>query len=135
MLKLVSRKFKRPTSITAIFLLLFFSCQFHIGAATRSPARGKHGMVASTSELASNVGADVLKRGGNAIDAAVAVALALAVTYPNAGNLGGGGFMLIHLANGNSIAIDYREIAPAKAQRNMYLDQNGNLIENLSTQG
>ena len=86
-------------------------------------------MVASTSRIASGVGVDVLKRGGNAVDAAVAVALALAVTYPAAGNLGGGGFMLIRLRDGRATAIDYREMAPAAATRNIYLDTNGDLIE------
>jgi gamma-glutamyltranspeptidase/glutathione hydrolase len=70
-----------------------------------------------------------MKRGGNAIDAAIAVALALAVTYPAAGNLGGGGFMMIRLQNGKTTAIDYREMAPAAAHRNVYLDKEGNLIK------
>ncbi len=81
-----------------------------------------HGMVASSSEIASRVGADVLKRGGNAVDAAVAVGLALAVTYPTAGNLGGGGFMVVRMADGRAAALDFREMAPARAHRDMYLD-------------
>lgn len=97
--------------------------------AAREPVRAKHGIVASTNQLASQVGVDVMKRGGNAIDAAVAVALALAVTYPAAGNLGGGGFMMIRLSNGKTTAIDYREMAPAAAHRNVYLDKDGNLIK------
>src|SRR5688500_2689623 len=97
--------------------------------AARQPVRAKHGIVASTNQVASKVGVDVLKRGGNAIDAAVAVALALAVTYPAAGNLGGGGFMMIRLHNGKTTAIDYREMAPAAAHRNVYLDKDGNLIK------
>ncbi len=97
--------------------------------AARQPVRAKHGIVASTNQLASQVGVDVLKRGGNAIDAAVAVALALAVTYPAAGNLGGGGFMMIRLRNGKTTAIDYREMAPAAAHRNVYLDKDGNLLK------
>lgn len=94
-------------------------------------------MVASTSGIASRVGADVLKRGGNAVDAAVAVAFALAVVYPAAGNLGGGGFMMIRLRDGRTTAIDYREMAPAAATRNIYLDERGELIkgEGSSTQG
>lgn len=98
-------------------------------AASREPVRAKHGIVASTKELASRVGVDVMKRGGNAIDAAIAVAFALAVTHPAAGNLGGGGFMMIRLKNGKTTAIDYREMAPAAATRNIYLDQSGNLMK------
>jgi gamma-glutamyltranspeptidase/glutathione hydrolase len=98
-------------------------------AASREPVRAKHGIVASTNEIASQVGVDILKRGGNAVDAAIAVAFALAVTHPAAGNLGGGGFMMIRLKNGKTTAIDYREMAPAAATRNIYLDKNGNLIE------
>ena len=95
----------------------------------RQPVRAKHGIVASTNQLASQVGVDVMKRGGNAIDAAIAVALALAVTHPAAGNLGGGGFMMIRLRDGKTTAIDYREMAPASAHRNVYLDKDGNLIK------
>ncbi|HYJ86114.1 MAG TPA: gamma-glutamyltransferase [Pyrinomonadaceae bacterium] len=98
-------------------------------AASRDPVRAKNGIVASTNEVASRVGVDVMKRGGNAIDAAIAVAFALAVTHPAAGNLGGGGFMMIRLKNGKTTAIDYREMAPAAATRDIYLDKNGNLIK------
>jgi len=98
-------------------------------AASREPVRAKHGVVASTSEIASRVGVDILKRGGNAIDAAIGVAFALAVTHPAAGNLGGGGFMMIRLRDGKTTAIDYREMAPAAADRNIYLDKDGKLIE------
>ncbi len=98
-------------------------------AASREPVRARHGIVASTNEIASNVGVDVMKRGGNAVDAAIAVAFALAVTHPAAGNLGGGGFMMIRLQDGRTTAIDYREMAPAAATRNVYLDKNGNVIE------
>ncbi|MDT5158422.1 MAG: gamma-glutamyltranspeptidase / glutathione hydrolase [Acidobacteriota bacterium] len=96
-------------------------------AASPEPVRAPHGMVASTSRIASQVGVDVLRRGGNAVDAAIAVAFALAVTYPAAGNLGGGGFMLIRLRDGRTTAIDYREMAPASANRNVYLDERGEL--------
>lgn len=98
-------------------------------AASREPVRAKHGMVASTSVIASQAGVDVLRRGGNAVDAAIAVAFALAVTYPAAGNLGGGGFMMIRLKDGRTTAIDYREMAPAAAHRNVYVDATGKLIE------
>jgi gamma-glutamyltranspeptidase/glutathione hydrolase len=98
-------------------------------AASREPVRAKRGIVASTNEVASRTGVEIMKRGGNAVDAAIAVAFALAVTHPAAGNLGGGGFMMIRLKNGNTTAIDYREMAPAAAHRDVYLDKNGNLIE------
>ena len=98
-------------------------------AASRDPVRAKNGIVASTNEIASKVGVDIMKRGGNAVDAAIAVAFALAVTHPAAGNLGGGGFMMIRLKNGKTTAIDYREMAPAAATRNIYLDKDGNLIQ------
>jgi gamma-glutamyltranspeptidase/glutathione hydrolase len=98
-------------------------------AASRDPVRARHGLVASTNQVASQVGVDVMKRGGNAVDAAIAVAFALAVTHPSAGNLGGGGFMMVRLKNGTTTAIDYREMAPAAATRDVYLDQNGNLIK------
>jgi gamma-glutamyltranspeptidase/glutathione hydrolase len=92
-------------------------------------------MVATTHALATAVGVDVLRRGGNAVDAAVAVALTLAVVYPFAGNLGGGGFMLIRTADGRTTAIDYRETAPAAASRDMYLDAKGELVKDSSTVG
>jgi gamma-glutamyltranspeptidase/glutathione hydrolase len=96
-------------------------------AASRPPVRARHGMVASTDRMASQVGVEVLRRGGNAVDAAIAVAFALAVVYPAAGNLGGGGFMMIRLRDGRATAIDYREMAPAAAHRDVYLDEKGNL--------
>src|SRR5918997_3522188 len=98
-------------------------------AAAREPVRARHGMVASTNEVASRVGVDMMKRGGNAVDAGIAVAFALAVTHPAAGNLGGGGFMMIRLRDGRTTAIDYREMAPLAATRNVYLDAQGNLLE------
>ncbi len=98
-------------------------------AASRAPVRAQHGMVASTSRIASEVGVDILKRGGNAVDAAIAVALAEAVTHPAAGNIGGGGFMMIRLRNGKTTAIDYREMGPAAATSDVYLDKDGDLIK------
>lgn len=86
-------------------------------------------MVVSNSEIASQVGADIIRRGGNAVDAAVAVGFALTVTYPVAGNIGGGGFMVIRLANGETVALDYRETAPAGATREMYVDSAGNVTD------
>ena len=97
-------------------------------AASREPIRARHGIVASTNEVASRVGVEIMKSGGNAVDAAIAVAFALAVTHPAAGNLGGGGFMMIRLKDGRTTAIDYREMAPAAAHRDVYLDKNGKVI-------
>ena len=92
------------------------------------PVMANGGMVASQNHIATDVGAAILRKGGNAVDAAVAVGFAMAVTYPQAGNIGGGGFMVIHLAEENkSIAIDYREMAPAAAHRDMYLNEDGSV--------
>ncbi|HUQ45195.1 MAG TPA: gamma-glutamyltransferase [Gemmatimonadaceae bacterium] len=88
---------------------------------------GAHAMVASDAPLASRAGVEILKRGGNAVDAAVAVGFALAVAYPEAGNLGGGGYMIIHRTDGRRAALDYREVAPLAATRDMYLDSSGTL--------
>src|ERR1051325_8739263 len=81
-------------------------------AAPREPVRARHGMVASTNEVASRVGVEIMKRGGNAVDAAIAVAFALAVTHPVAGNLGGGGFMVVRMKDGKTDFLDFRECAP-----------------------
>jgi gamma-glutamyltranspeptidase/glutathione hydrolase len=93
----------------------------------RQPVRARHGMVVAMESIAADVGVDVLKKGGNAVDAAVAVGFALSATHPYAGNLGGGGYMLIRLADGRTTFIDFREKAPEKASHDMYLDAEGNL--------
>lgn len=113
----------------AVMLSLVLLCVPSVGAATPEPVRGKHAMVAAQHELASKIGVEVMKKGGNAVDAAIAVGLALAVVYPEAGNIGGGGFMLIRRADGKSFAIDYREMAPKVASRDVFLDPKGELIE------
>ncbi len=104
-------------------------------AASVAPVAAQNGMVVSAQHLATQVGVDVLKRGGNAVDAAVAVGYALAVVYPAAGNLGGGGFMTIQLADGRKTFLDFRETAPKGATANMYLDKDGNVIKGISTKG
>jgi gamma-glutamyltranspeptidase/glutathione hydrolase len=122
-----------------------YLCMFMLGmhgggstwsfAATKQPVYGKRGMVVSTSDLASEVGAQILKDGGNAADAAVGVAFALAVTWPSAGNIGGGGFALVRLPTGESRFLDYREVAPRAAQANFFLDSKGAPIAKASTVG
>jgi gamma-glutamyltranspeptidase / glutathione hydrolase len=106
-----------------------------VEAAAPTPVSAEHGMVVSAHRLASDAGVDVLRKGGNAVDAAIAVAYALAVTFPEAGNIGGGGFMTIRLHDGRQTFIDFREIAPQGATANMYLDAAGNVIAGLSTRG
>ena len=102
--------------------IIGYDARFH-------PVPSREGMVVSSEALASEVGARILAAGGNAIDAAVATGFALAVTYPQAGNIGGGGFMLVHLANeGRTVAIDYREMAPRAARRDMFLDKQGEVV-------
>jgi gamma-glutamyltranspeptidase/glutathione hydrolase len=98
-------------------------------SAISHPVMGKKGMVASHNALSSEIAAEILAKGGNAIDAGAALGFALAVTLPRAGNIGGGGFMLIHVAKlDKTIAIDFRETAPAAAQQDMFFDKNGNVV-------
>ncbi|MDO4236534.1 gamma-glutamyltransferase [Pseudomonas sp.] len=106
-----------------------------VQAASQAPVAGENGMVVTAQHLATQVGVDVLKAGGNAVDAAVAVGYALAVVYPAAGNLGGGGFMTVQLADGRKTFLDFREKAPLAATADMYLDKDGNVIEGLSAKG
>jgi gamma-glutamyltranspeptidase / glutathione hydrolase len=118
-----------------ISLLVVVSLASVALAAPMRPVHAPHAMVASVHELASRAGVEMMQAGGNAVDAAVATGFALAVVYPQAGNLGGGGFMLIRMADGITRFIDYREKAPAAATANMYLDAQGNVIENASLVG
>ncbi|MGZ5241603.1 MAG: gamma-glutamyltransferase, partial [Caldimonas sp.] len=104
-------------------------------AASAAPVAAEHGMVVTAQHLATRVGVEVLEKGGNAVDAAVAVGYALAVVYPAAGNLGGGGFMTIQLADGRKTFLDFREKAPLAATANMYLDAAGNVIKGSTTTG
>lgn len=111
------------------------SCNNTAQNTSKAPIPARNGMVVTEQRLASEVGLQILKQGGNAVDAAVAVGYALAVTHPCCGNLGGGGFMLIHLANGKDTFINFREKAPLAATRTMYLDEQGNVVPGLSTKG
>lgn len=106
-----------------------FILQVPVFGAAPAPVRGRNAMVASQHELASSIGVDIMKRGGNAVDAAIAVGIALAVVYPEAGNIGGGGFMLIRTAKGGVHAIDYREMAPRAAGRDVFVNNSGDLIK------
>ncbi|WP_407931033.1 gamma-glutamyltransferase [Ignavibacterium album] len=117
--------------------LFFLFIVFYLILFAESPeaVRGKNGMVVSASRLASEVGIEILKKGGNAVDAAVAVGFALAVTYPAAGNIGGGGFMVIRFNDGKSTAIDYREKAPLNSYEKMFQDSAGNFLPALSQEG
>ena len=114
---------------------LLIAAQSSSQAASVAPVAAENGMVVSAQHLATEVGVNVLKRGGNAVDAAVAVGYALAVVYPAAGNLGGGGFMTIQLADGRKTFLDFREKAPLAATANMYLDKDGQVVKGLSTYG
>jgi gamma-glutamyltranspeptidase/glutathione hydrolase len=119
-------------SLIATAFTLAFSSTY---AASVAPVAAENGMVVTAQHLATRVGVDVLKSGGNAVDAAVAVGYALAVVYPAAGNLGGGGFMTIQLADGRKTFLDFREKAPQAATANMYLDKDGNVVPDLSSKG
>ncbi len=118
--------------ISLIFLIDF---TYPVLAEYGKPIKTKNGMVVTANKIATDVGVKILKEGGNAIDAAVAVGFTLAVTYPYAGNLGGGGFMVLHLSNGKNTSIDFREKAPLLSNKNMYLDDEGNYIPELSQTG
>ncbi len=124
---------KRTLAMNLILLMVaLFVGKIH---AEKWPVYAKNGMVTSSSRIASKVGADILKKGGNAVDAAVATGFALAVVHPSAGNIGGGGFMVIRMADGVCKTVDYREKAPKAATEKMYLDENGVLVKNLNHEG
>lgn len=122
-----------------ILLLFFLGTSSFLGetliSASKEPVRGRNGMVVSAETHASQIGIDILKKGGNAVDAAVAVGFALAVTFPQAGNIGGGGFMVIRMADGRTTTIDFREKAPLRAYRDMFIDDRGELIPKRSLVG
>src|SRR6202167_5830139 len=118
-----------------LILLAMAAAAVMPGFASVDPAPAQHGMVVSAHDLASRAGVEIMQAGGNAVDAAVATGFALAVVHPAAGNLGGGGFMLVRMADGKTHFLDYREMAPAAATRDMYLDAQGNVIEGASEYG
>lgn len=126
----------RLTSITVSLAFSFVAAVSATAfAASPAPVKGEHGMVVTAQHLASEIGVEVMKKGGNAVDAAVAVGYALAVVYPAAGNIGGGGFMTIRFKDGTATFLDFRERAPLAATKDMYLDKDGNPIKGASLDG
>src|SRR5512143_953058 len=122
----------RKSLVLLVFVAVTVVCA---QAAAMRPAHAPHAMVASQHELASQAGVDIMKQGGNAVDAAVATGFALTVVHPQAGNIGGGGFMLVRMADAKLHFLDYREKAPAAATADMYLDKQGNVIPDASLVG
>jgi len=121
--------------ILALVAALSLALAPHAFSASPTPVEAEHGMVVTAQHLATDVGVDVLKNGGNAVDAAVAVGYALAVVYPTAGNIGGGGFMTIRLKDGKTTFLDFRERAPLAATKTMYLDAKGDILPRASLDG
>lgn len=127
--------FRRSIAIFAFILFLNTAALYSVAGTMVQPTRASKAMVASVHRDASQVGTEIMKEGGDAVDAAVAVGFTLAVVYPDAGNLGGGGFMLFRRADGDVHFVDFREKAPAKATAEMYLDKNGEVVKDMSTVG
>ena len=125
----------KPAHFTFKVCALAFLLAVTLPAAPFNPVHARHAMVSSVHELASRAGVEIMQAGGNAVDAAVATGFALAVVHPQAGNIGGGGFLLLRKADGQVHFIDFRERAPAAATENMYLDAKGNVIPGLSVVG
>lgn len=125
----------RHKSLILLLMAAAAACGGRLAFGSTQPLHAQHGIVVSVHELASRAGVEIMQAGGNAVDAAVATGFALAVVHPAAGNIGGGGFMLVRMADGKTHFLDYREKAPAAAKADMYLDAQGNVIENASTIG
>ena len=119
--------------LTLLLVFVFVSCQPE--ESTNTGLITSNGMVVSAHPIASQVGLEILKNGGNAVDAAIAVQFALTVVHPSAGNIGGGGFMVYRAANGDVRTLDFREAAPGRATRNMYIGENDMVMEGMSTRG
>jgi gamma-glutamyltranspeptidase/glutathione hydrolase len=122
------------SSKSKLYFILFICLAFNFVFA-RNPIRAKNGMVVSAEKYATEIGVSILQKGGNAVDAAVAVGFALAVTYPSAGNIGGGGFLVLYDKNNNAATLDFREKAPLKAHSKMFLDSLGSFVPELSQNG
>lgn len=135
MIKIKTSNFLRIAKLSTVFAIFLLGACVKGQIGKQSAPTFKNGMVVSANSNASDIGLDILKKGGNAVDAAVAVQFALAVVYPNAGNIGGGGFMVYRPAKGEANTLDFREKAPSKANKNMYLDSLGNPITKLSLTG
>jgi gamma-glutamyltranspeptidase / glutathione hydrolase len=125
----------RHKSLILLLMAAAAACGGRLAFGSTQPVHAQHGIVVSVHELASRAGVEIMQAGGNAVDAAVATGFALAVVHPAAGNIGGGGFMLVRMADGKTHFLDYREKAPAAAKADMYLDAHGNVIENANTIG
>ncbi|MGA7361217.1 MAG: gamma-glutamyltransferase, partial [Candidatus Sulfotelmatobacter sp.] len=125
----------RHKSLILLLMAAAAACGGRLAFGSTQPVHAQHGIVVSVHELASRAGVEIMQAGGNAVDAAVATGFALAVVHPAAGNIGGGGFMLVRMADGKTHFLDYREKAPAAAKADMYLDAQGNVIENASAIG
>src|SRR5271170_8518886 len=127
-------RFRYKSLILLLMAAVALSCG-QTAVASIAPAHAQHGIVVSVHELASQAGVEMMRAGGNAVDAAVATGFALAVVHPQAGNLGGGGFLLLRTASGETHFIDFREKAPAAATAGMYLDAQGNVVPGASEYG
>ena len=125
---------RRVNKLILLLCLLLFALQSRAQSG-RIPVASEKGMVVSSHHLASDVGSRILQKGGNAVDAAVATAFALAVTLPSAGNIGGGGFLVYHGANGHVTTFNFREKAPLAATATMYLDEDGNVRDDINHEG
>jgi gamma-glutamyltranspeptidase/glutathione hydrolase len=124
-----------PGRTALLLCLVIFTLGIATSSPKKAPVQAEHGMVVTADKLASAIGVDILKQGGNAVDAAVAVGFALAVTFPQAGNIGGGGYMVIRMADGRTTSFDYRERAPSKASATMFLDSAGKFLSARSEHG